>query len=282
MPGLVGVFREAEFSPGRVEDDAAILERTAVALAARGLPVRLGGTELLPAPHAAAILTMCQSAPALAALERHSAQVTVINTPCAIRSCYRAETVRLLTAAGVPFAPTRIVATQAPRQAALENAAPCWVKRGDVHAMTAEDVVFAATPSDLEDTLEAYAARGIKSAALQEHVDGSAVKFYGIVDGRFFRCYSDAAEPRATTPRLWKVARAGAAALGLEIFGGDMVITPAGMPVLIDVNDWPSFKRCREEAAEAIAGYVGERLAGGGRVLEDATLMARRDGAERR
>jgi hypothetical protein len=54
------------------------------------------------------------------------------------------------------------------------------------------------------------------------------------------------------------------------------------MPVLIDVNDWPSFKRCREEAAEAIAGYVGERLAGGGRVLEDATLMARRDGAERR
>jgi len=32
MPTIVGVFREAEYSPGKVEDDAAILDRTAAAL----------------------------------------------------------------------------------------------------------------------------------------------------------------------------------------------------------------------------------------------------------
>jgi hypothetical protein len=32
------------------------------------------------------------------------------------------------------------------------------------------------------------------------------------------------------------------------------------MPVLVDVNDWPSFSRCRTEAAAAIAEYLFDRL----------------------
>jgi hypothetical protein len=38
------------------------------------------------------------------------------------------------------------------------------------------------------------------------------------------------------------------------------VLPAAGAPVLIDVNDWPSFARCRDEAAEAIAAHVCGRL----------------------
>jgi glutathione synthase/RimK-type ligase-like ATP-grasp enzyme len=260
MMAIVGVFREVEFSPGRVEDDAAILERTASALAAGGFEVRLGSADLVATPDTIAVLAMCQSARSLAALDERATAVPVINTPQAIRSCYRTATARLLTAAGVLCPRTRIVPTSSANAC---DAAPCWVKRGDVHAMAAEDVLFAEDGAAVARALAAFAERGIARAAIQEHVEGAVVKFYGVADGSFFRCYSDAPEAPAPIAALWESARAGAAALGLEVFGGDLVVTPSGTPVLIDVNDWPSFARCREEAADAIATYVRDRLSAG-------------------
>jgi hypothetical protein len=44
--------------------------------------------------------------------------------------------------------------------------------------------------------------------------------------------------------------------LSLDIFGGDVVIDPSRRPVLIDLNDWPSFAPIRDRAARAIAGHV--------------------------
>lgn len=260
MTHIVGIFREPEYSPGRVEDDAAILERTCDALADRGIDVSFGDVDLLTRTTPSAVIAMCQSAASLAALDRCvTAEVPVVNTPDAIRACYRHETVRRLANSSAPFPTTRILATEGER-AAVANAAPCWVKRGDVHAMAADDVVFAATPRDVEAALDDFAARGIARAALQTHVEGVVVKFYGVIDGRFFRCFTSGAEVPAPLPTLWEAAHAGARALGLEIFGGDLVVDRAGRPVLVDLNDWPSFSRCRDEAADAIAGYVAERL----------------------
>ena len=260
MPDIVGVFREVEFSPGRVEDDVAILSSTGRALERRGHTVRLGGPEVLEHPDTPRlILAMCQSRPALEALDRHATSIPVVNAPCAIRNCFRAETVRLLRKRHVPFPRTALVDT---RTAAADTVAPpCWVKRGDVHATDPADVVFAADPQAVTDALASLAARGIHRAVVQEHVEGTLVKLYGIIDGRFFRAYSATAEPPASIESLWEVARAGAAALGLEVFGGDVVVTAAGRVVAIDVNAWPSFARCRDEAAEAIASYVCDLLA---------------------
>jgi glutathione synthase/RimK-type ligase-like ATP-grasp enzyme len=258
MADLVGVLREPEFSPGRVADDAAILERTRDALAARGLSMTLGGAELLGDEAPRAVLAMCQSDAALAALDRAALTLPVVNHPDAIRACYRHETVRRLATTHVPFPPTRLVST-ADNAATTAAAAPCWVKRGDVHAMASSDVVFAERPDDVTATLADFANRGIARAALQAHVPGVVVKFYGIADGRFFRCFTDQADVPAPIPRLWEAASAGANALGLEVFGGDLVVTADGRAVLVDLNDWPSFARCRDEAAEAIAGYVVER-----------------------
>ena len=255
MRPLLGVRREPEFSPGRVEDDAAILARTRDALAARGVRLDVIDAADVPTTDAAAVLAMCQSPAALAELDR--CRVPVINAPDAIRACYRHETVARLAATDVPFPPTRLVATSSD---ADDAAAPCWVKRGDVHAMTASDVVFAPTAEALRAALADFAARGITRAALQGHVEGAVVKFYGVVDGRLFRCYTDAPTVPAPLPRLWDAALAGARALGLEVFGGDLVVGADGRPVLVDVNDWPSFARCRDEAADAIAGYVVDRL----------------------
>jgi len=180
----------------------------------------------------------------------------VLNSAAAIRNCFRAETVRLLGAAGLPFPATAVVATDVP----AAGHAPCWVKRGDVHAMHADDVVFAADDAALAAALAAFHARGIARVALQAHVAGPVLKFYGTADGRFFRAYTDLPHAPAPIGRLAEVACAGARALGLDVFGGDLVVAPDGRPVLIDVNDWPSFARCRDEAAEAIAEHALRRI----------------------
>jgi hypothetical protein len=260
MPSLVGVFREPEYSPGRVDDDAAILERTREALAARGVTMTLGDVDLVTREQPTAVLAMCQSPRALAALDGAAATVPVINSPDAIRACYRDATVARLTNTAVPFPATRVIMTTS-RPGDLADLAPCWVKRGDVHAMVSDDVVFAATAGDVAAALDQFVRRGIAQAALQAHVDGVVIKFYGVADGRFFRCYTAGAEIPAPLPVLWAAAHAGASALGLEVFGGDLVVTAEGKPVLVDLNDWPSFARCRDEAADAIAGYVVDRLA---------------------
>ena len=41
--------------------------------------------------------------------------------------------------------------------------------------------------------------------------------------------------------------------VGIEVYGGDAIIDRKGRFYIIDFNDWPSFSRCRDEAAEAIA-----------------------------
>jgi D-alanine-D-alanine ligase-like ATP-grasp enzyme len=60
--------------------------------------------------------------------------------------------------------------------------------------------------------------------------------------------------------RLRKAALDAAAALGLEIFGGDAIIQADGEPVIIDLNAWPSYALYRDEAARAIANHLIDRF----------------------
>jgi hypothetical protein len=60
--------------------------------------------------------------------------------------------------------------------------------------------------------------------------------------------------------RLRRAAFGAAAALGLEIFGGDAIIQADGAPVIVDVNAWPSYARYRDRAAQAIADHLTERF----------------------
>jgi hypothetical protein len=105
---------------------------------------------------------------------------------------------------------------------------------------------------------------------LQEHVPGDLIKFYGV-----------AGEPEASAPAWFQwfyhrdqvlanhpfdadalsvlVGRA-AAALGLEVFGGDAIAGPDGRLVLIDLNAWPSFALYRAVAAPRIAEALAARF----------------------
>jgi len=63
---------------------------------------------------------------------------------------------------------------------------------------------------------------------------------------------SDVALADDDLPPQWRsVARAAGAALGLDLFGVDLLITPRG-PVVIDVNAFPGFRGARDPAASLI------------------------------
>jgi hypothetical protein len=127
----------------------------------------------------------------------------------------------------------------------------------------------------VDDALAALAARGIPRAVIQPHVDGDLVKFYGIGTAGtrsgpgWFHWFYHKDQTVAGHPldpgELARNARAAAAALGLEVYGGDAIATAAGRLVLLDLNAWPSFALYRDEAAPAIADYLALRF-GRGRV----------------
>ncbi len=94
-------------------------------------------------------------------------------------------------------------------------------------------------------------------AVLEAHVPGRTVKFYGVRGTPFFRSYAEDGSDLGPAPPAWRqLAERAAAVLGLAIYGGDLVVGEAETPVLVDVNDWPSFSRCRAEAAAAIAEHL--------------------------
>ena len=267
----VALNRKPAYSPlQHLANDTAIMNAVIAALELRGWRVTRSSEELLesgPLPAADLYLNMCQGAAAserLVALERSGA--TMVNTASSVLSCHRHRLVRALAPSMIPFPRTLIVPTQLTPEtttALVEFIGPhrtLWVKRGDVHAEAPEDVVLTQS-YQVVTALSRFAARGISRVAVQEHVRGPVLKFYGVVDGSFFRFYDakwGAAGPAPVVDeaRLRTVAFGAAERLGLQVFGGDVVLRAPDEPVLIDLNDWPSFAPFRAEAAAAIAAFV--------------------------
>ena len=273
MKRLVALYRSPSYSPlQHMTNDAAIMDATLTRLAARGWDVERTLERDVEAGHVPAaelFVNMCQGPVAserLAPVEADGA--LIVNRPSSVLACHRHRLVRRMAASDLAFPRTLIVHTQNAPQggelaASFGGRAQVWVKRGDVHAERPEDVVTV-PPGDIGRALAAFAARGISWAAVQEHVTGPVIKFYGVADGRFFRYYGAEAGSAAPPPavdegRLRELAFAAARMLELEVFGGDVAVPAPDRPVLIDINDWPSFAPFRDGAADAIAGYIHER-----------------------
>ena len=190
----------------------------------------------------------------------------IINSPRAALNTHRDRLPALMFEAGVSFPPTHLVGTTAPvdlRSLALNDG--IWLKRGDVHAAVTADVQWVDTHERLDAGLADFAKRGIKVAALQAHRAGDEIKFYGVSGGEFFNWfYSGATRKYAFDfSALGNLANQAAAAAGLDIFGGDVIVSPSGELTLIDLNDWPSFAPCRERASYAIADFITRRIHAG-------------------
>lgn len=275
-PYCWGIFREEAHSPGRESDDSEILRLTAKGLEAKGFQVDLKTPDELGGVVDAkprGIFLMCERAEALHALTALEAEgVREANRPAAVLGTYRDRMIAHFAEAAVPFVPSRLVATAGER---VEVDRPIWVKRSDVHNTQAGDVVYAEDAAAAAGALASMAARGMARAVVQPHVDGDLIKFYGIGPGeangeppwfRWFYHKDQTLREFAFDQRaLAGLVRQAAAVLGLEIYGGDCIVTPAGGLVLIDLNAWPSFALFREEAASAIAAYLSTRFGRGAR-----------------
>ena len=278
MKRLVALYRSPTYSPELHRgNDTAILDATVAGLEGRGWHVSRSSEGDVAAgrlPPADLYVNMCQGP---AASERLLTlvprQALAVNPPESVLNCHRHRLVVRMAAAGLPFPRTLIVPTDEP-QAAMPlvhqlngDGRPVWVKRGDVHAETSADVV-AARETGVQDAIAAFARRGVARVALQAHVGGPIVKFYAVADGRFFFWYAADAIPRPrpseiSEDRLRELVFLAARAVGLEVFGGDVAFPQPDAPVLIDLNDWPSFAPVRVEAAAAIAGYIDDKASNG-------------------
>jgi len=272
-PHCWGIFRERAHSPGREYDDTEILTLTGKELEARGFQISLkspedvvGATDARPA----GVFMMCERLPILHRLQSLAVSgVPHVNSPHAVLNTYRDRMITHFQEANVPFVPSRLVSTTDGHGV---GALPVWVKRPDVHNTQDGDVVFGETAAGVRGALEGLAARGIGRAVVQPHLDGDLVKFYGIGVGAgpagappWFRWFHHKEQRLAghafDAAALARVVRRAAIALGLEIYGGDAVVTPGGEIVLLDLNAWPSFALYREEAARRIADYLTTRFA---------------------
>jgi hypothetical protein len=263
-----GIFRERAHSPGRECDDAEILRLTGKELEARGFEVALKSPEELAGPLdrlPGGVFLMCERAATLDLLAGwDAAGIPHVNAPRAVLDTYRDRMIERFRAAKVPFIDSLLVSTAA-ADSPPTVAAPLWVKRADVHNTQEGDVVFADSPAAVARALAALGARGIARAVLQPHVRGDLVKFYGIGRAapgwfRWFHHRDQTVAGHSFDPRqLAALAHSAAAALGLEVYGGDAIATPGGL-VLLDLNAWPSFALYRDEAAPAIAAHLAGRF----------------------
>ena len=134
----------------------------------------------------------------------------------------------------------------------------CWLKRADVHAIQSADVVRVNNREALLNALNHFHDQNIEEVLIQDHIDGEVIKFYGIGPGEYFNAFMVSSEKSVISQAstLLKIANRAAETVGLEIYGGDAVLTPQGRLLLIDLNDWPSFSACCQDAARSIAEYV--------------------------
>ena len=94
-----GVLREPSHSPGRIDDDAAIMRRVGEALTERGFNVELITADAVIEAPATNLFVMCERGTVLdrlAAMEK--AGSIVVNAPAAIRNTYRHRMVRAVRA----------------------------------------------------------------------------------------------------------------------------------------------------------------------------------------
>jgi hypothetical protein len=263
-----GIYREVDHSPGRVDDDRAIMHSVGEALASRGFTVELVDADAAFDSRSANIFAMCERGAILDRLsDAQKAGSIVVNSPDAIRNTYRHRMVELFAQHQVSAPVSQIVATSANKS---RPAAAVWIKRYDFHATQPSDVIYVASDAGWQEALDRFDRRGIPFIVAQEHVTGDLIKFYGVrsaagtTDASWFEWFYHRDKGMLGHPFaascLRQVALRAAAAVGLEIFGGDAVIQPDGKPMIIDINAWPSYARYRDHAAQAIADHLIQRF----------------------
>lgn len=274
---IAGIMRAGAFSPNHIGNDAAIFNLVAEQLRKRGCEVNVYSEEQLcaGAVDENIVLNMCREQRSIAVLqELEDAGRLVINSGYGIENCTRERMTRILLGSNIPYPESLIVNTDEAIRDTLKAARfdRCWLKRGDFHAMHKEDVSYARHAEEAQEILQEFFLRGIKRAVINRHLEGDLIKFYGLADNSYFFWFypfesqhskygAEAINGKPkhlpfSADRLRAIANKAAEVLDVKIYGGDCILGEDGSIQIIDLNDWPSFAPCRNEAAPYIARYV--------------------------
>jgi glutathione synthase/RimK-type ligase-like ATP-grasp enzyme len=262
MIEIAGITRKTEFSPNHELNDFMIIQKTAEELIQLGVKVKVYReedifTEEIPEDF---IFSMVQSpAGSEKLLEISKNKKFVINTPESVRNCYRYNMNRILEEKKIPFPKSIIVNTDTNDFGFLDIFDDkIWIKRGDAHAVQREDVVFIDDKSKINYVLNEFRSRGLMTCTIQNHIEGDTIKFYSIYGEDFFYWYTTDLKYCSSfdEKKLKHLANESAQALGLEIFGGDAIITKDSEIFIVDINDWPSFAPVRDRASRVIGNLI--------------------------
>ncbi len=299
---VVGVCRGESFSPNHIENDAAIFKYVMDELRCSNFIVEsYTESSFLELPiytESVIIVSMARDTVTLNRLKQWEAiGHRVVNSPRGIANCVRKSMTEILVDHEISHPHSWIIDLNKaffPIKDLLisnneslferqyvdsvfpylpENLTfPCWVKRGDSHAMVKEDVSYADCKEQVIEILHDFIRRGIDSAVINEHLKGDLVKFYGVMDTPFFYWFYPSfalhskfgletinGSPQGynfDVKELRDLSNRVASLLNVPIYGGDAIVEKGGNIRIIDFNDWPSFAPCREDAACAIAAYI--------------------------
>lgn len=278
-PTIAAVYRSHEHSPNLTDADSRIINAASIKLQERGYAIhRYTEAQFIETYITEpAIINMCRKPRSIEKLCRLEAEgKTVINSGHAIRKCTKRKLWEISTANNIETPATVIVGSTDTTLPFSGTFRPCWLKLPDESVTDKDDIIYAGTPAEYREALTRYHSRAITEVLVCEHLEGDLLKFYAVSGDRYlYTLYpkqsgyskfgyeannSDVKFYPYKTERLKEICSIMSRETGITVFGGDCIITPDGKINIIDLNDWPSFSPCAEEASEAIAAAVAETI----------------------
>ncbi len=271
---IICVYRAKEFSPNMEDKDAAILNAVAANLSAIGHKVIFKNEEKLTdiLKDIDVVFSMGRLASTLQILlQMENNGVKVINSSRGIYNCGRSRLTQFLIDYKIPIPVSKIVSSTEPIEF-LEF--PFWMKKGEGYSQEPDDVSFITNLHEAQEKTAWMVSRNVKSLVLSSHVEGDLIKFYGVRDTEFFYwCYASESYSKFGLEKingnqrgfhvdetlLRSICNSVADIIEIDVYGGDCIVNAYGEIRIIDFNDWPSFSKCRDEAAGAIIELLKKR-----------------------
>lgn len=275
MDKMVGILRSAEFSPN--SNDLTIMQKVAEKLQTHSISVSLKTEKEFVTENvdADAFFSMGRGKRTLEKLETMEWQGKIVVNPVeGVRNCARPVITELMKKYGVPVPKSYVWNVGAEETHSSDVAYPCWIKRGDSSAKQKEDICFIRNEREMQQAIESFRSRAIPTIVYNEHLAGDIIKFYGVATTGFFYWYYPtlgdeihskfgletingvAQQFPFDSVILKKEAERVAEFSCTPVYGGDCIVDTTGCCRIIDFNDWPSFSRCVDGAADAITKYI--------------------------
>ncbi len=298
-PVVAAISRAKEFSPNCEKNDSLIFGEVCGLLKNKGFEVKIFcETDVcgIEATTADLYLSMARGRQAITVLKEKEARGSVvINSAKSLDFYNRIEIVKAMRDNKISMPQSEILMSdiistksdiiKIKSDIVSTISYPVWIKRGDECAQSPNDVIFIENNEKITEALKDFSKRGITGVVVSKHEEGDLVKFYGVESSGFFYTYLptenggygkfgaekingephkysyDATKLQSESERLSRI-------LNIPVYGGDCIVSRNGNFKIIDFNDWPSFSRCRTDAAKAIAQLVCCKL----NIEQDTTI----------